>query len=120
MAEKILVVDDDPALSELVAYNLRGDGYEIVMAGDGQEGLRLFYAERPDLVILDVAMPRMDGYQVCQRIREMTDTPIIMLTARGQEEDIIRGLDLGADDYVTKPFQVSVLSARVRATLRRA
>jgi two-component system KDP operon response regulator KdpE len=120
MPEKILVVDDDPMLSELVAYNLQADGYEVVTAGDGQEGLRQFYSERPDLVILDVAMPKLDGYQVCQRIREMSDTPVIMLTARGQEEEIIRGLDLGADDYITKPFQVTVLSARVRATLRRA
>ena len=120
MAEKVLVVDDDPMLAELVAYNLRAEGYEVVTAADGQEGLRQFYAERPDLVILDVAMPKLDGYQVCQRIREMSDTPVIMLTARGQEEEIIRGLDLGADDYITKPFQVNVLSARVRATLRRA
>lgn len=120
MQEKILVVDDDPMLSELVAYNLKADDYEVVTAADGQEGLRQFYAERPDLVILDIAMPKLDGYQVCQRIREMSDTPVIMLTAKGQEEEIIRGLDLGADDYITKPFQVSVLSARVRATLRRA
>jgi two-component system KDP operon response regulator KdpE len=120
MNDKILLVDDDPSLLELIQYNLEGEGFQVVTAKDGQAGVRLFFTDRPDLVILDVAMPKLDGYQVCERIREMSDTPVIMLTARGREEDIIKGLDLGADDYLTKPFRVNELLARVRATLRRA
>lgn len=120
MNDKILLVDDDPSLLELIQYNLEGEGFRVVTAKDGQAGVRLFFTDRPDLVILDVAMPKLDGYQVCERIREMSDTPVIMLTARGREEDIIKGLDLGADDYLTKPFRVNELLARVRATLRRA
>ncbi|MGD9100532.1 MAG: response regulator, partial [Anaerolineae bacterium] len=120
MSDKILIVDDDPSLLELAQYNLEAEGYRVIMAKDGVEGLRLAYAKRPDLLILDVMMPKMDGYQVCQRVREMSDVPIIMLTARGREEDIIKGLDLGADDYLTKPFRIGELLARVRATLRRS
>ena len=120
MNDKILLVDDDPSLLELIQYNLEGEGFQVMTAKDGQAGVRLFFTDRPDLVILDVAMPKLDGYQVCERIREMSDTPVIMLTARGREEDIIKGLDLGADDYLTKPFRVNELLARVRATLRRA
>jgi two-component system KDP operon response regulator KdpE len=120
VSDKILIVDDDPSLLELAQYNLEAEGYRVIMAKDGVEGLRLAYAKRPDLLILDVMMPKMDGYQVCQRVREMSDVPIIMLTARGREEDIIKGLDLGADDYLTKPFRVGELLARVRATLRRS
>lgn len=120
MGDKILIVDDDPNLVELIQYNLEGEGYEVIAARDGQEGMRLFFTDRPDLVVLDIAMPKLDGYQVCQRIREMASTPVIMLTAKGREEDIIKGLDLGADDYLTKPFRLGELLARVRATLRRA
>lgn len=120
MTNKILIVDDDPMLSELISYNLESEGYTIVRAGDGREGLRKFEAEAPDLVILDVSMPKLDGWQVCERIRAVSDTPVMMLTAQGREEDVIRGLDLGADDYLTKPFQVRVLLARIRAALRRA
>ncbi len=120
MSDKILVVDDDASLLELAQYNLEAEEYQVVTAENGIDGLRLMYSERPDLVILDVMMPKLDGYQVCQRVREMSDVPIIMLTARGREEDIIKGLDLGADDYLTKPFRVGELLARVRATLRRA
>ena len=120
MHDKVLVVDDDPALAELVAYNLTTEGYTPVVAHDGQDGLRKFHAERPHLVILDVTMPNLSGFDVCQRIREMSDVPVIMLTAQGREEDIIRGLDLGADDYVTKPFKVNEFLARVRSTMRRA
>ncbi len=120
MTDKILIVDDDPSLLELAQYNLEAEGYKIMTAKDGIEGMRLMYAEQPDLIILDVMMPKMDGYQVCQRVREMSDVPVIMLTARGREEDIVKGLDLGADDYLTKPFRVGELLARVRATLRRA
>jgi DNA-binding response OmpR family regulator len=120
MANKILIVDDDPMLSELISYNLESEGYAIVRAGDGWEGLRLFREEEPDLVILDVSMPKLNGWEVCERIRATSDTPVMMLTAQGREEDVIRGLDLGADDYLTKPFQVRILLARIRAALRRA
>lgn len=118
--EKVLVVDDDPSLSELLSYNLEAAGYEVLTARDGQDGLRKFYAERPELIVLDVTMPRLNGYEVCQRVREMSDVPIIMLTAQGREEDVIRGLDMGADDYITKPFQLKVFLARVRSNLRRS
>lgn len=120
MSDKILIVDDDPNLIELMQYNLKGEGYEVIVARDGLEGVKAFFTNRPDIVVLDIAMPKLDGYQVCQRIREMTSTPVIMLTAKGHEEDIIKGLDVGADDYITKPFRVGELLARVRATLRRA
>lgn len=121
MSDIILVIDDDPMVLELVGYNLRGSGYNIITASDGQEGIRAFHKNQPQLVILDIAMPRLDGYEVCQRIREVANTPIIMLTAQGRyEEDIIKGLDLGADDYMIKPFKVGELLARVRSALRRA
>lgn len=119
MPNKILIVDDDPMLSELIGYNLEGEGYTIVRAQDGREGLAKFETEQPDLVILDVSMPKLNGWEVCERIRAVSDTPVMMLTAQGREEDIVRGLDLGADDYLTKPFQVRVLLARIRAALRR-
>ncbi|MEM7029665.1 MAG: response regulator transcription factor [Chloroflexota bacterium] len=120
MNDKILVVDDDPNLVELIHFNLEADGYNVVTAIDGQKGIQAFYQARPDLVVLDVSMPKLDGYEVCQRVREVSNTPVIMLTAMGREEDIIKGLDLGADDYLTKPFRIGELLARVRATLRRA
>jgi DNA-binding response OmpR family regulator len=117
---KILVVDDDPTLSELICYSLETEGYRVIVAGDGQEGVRKFYESRPDLVILDVSMPKLDGFEVMRRVREMSDTPVIMLTAQGQENDVVRGLDLGADDYMTKPFRLGELLARIRSNLRRA
>lgn len=120
MSTRILVVDDDPVLSELVSYILRAEGYEAIVANDGEEGLRKFQATQPDLVVLDVTMPEMDGFEVCKRIRAVSNTPVIMLTAQGSEDAIVRGLDLGADDYVTKPFQLKPFMARVRANLRRA
>jgi len=120
MNDKILIIDDNPVLVELIQYNLEEEGYEVSTARNGQEGIRSFFMNRPDLLILDLMMPKMNGYEVCKRIREMAETPIIMLTAKGREEDVIRGLDLGADDYLTKPFRVGVLLARVRAVLRRA
>ena len=120
MNDKILIIDDDPVLVELIQYNLEEEGYQVSTARNGQEGIRLFFTNRPDVVILDLMMPKLNGYEVCKRIREMADTPIIMLTAKGREEDIIQGLDLGADDYLTKPFRVRILLARVRAVLRRA
>ncbi len=119
MGEKILIVDDDPISVELVEHGLNRAGYEIITASDGQEALRAFFSNQPDLVILDISMPKLSGYEVCQRIREMSNTPIIMLTALGREQDIVKGLDLGADDYLTKPFRVGELLARIRANLRR-
>jgi two-component system, OmpR family, KDP operon response regulator KdpE len=120
MADKILVVDDDIVLAELVSYNLEAEGFQVIMAKDGQEGLRRFHSDRPDLVLLDVTMPKLNGWDVCQRIRELSDVPIIMMTAQGREQDVVRGFDLGADDYITKPFRVKEFTARVRANLRRA
>lgn len=117
---RILIVDDDPVLLRVASYNLEQEGYEVFTAPDGQAGLRAVFEHRPDLVILDVMMPRLDGFETCRRIRELTNVPILMLTARQQDEDIIRGLELGADDYLVKPFVIGVLIARVKALLRRA
>jgi two-component system KDP operon response regulator KdpE len=117
---KVLVVDDDPALLPLIEYTFAREDYEVHCASDGKEALRQFFAHQPDLVILDIMMPRMDGWETCRRIREVSDVPIVMLTARGQDEDVIRGLEYGADDYLTKPFSIKVLVAHARAVLRRA
>jgi len=116
---RVLVVDDDPALAEVVARYLRRDGYEVDYAADGATGLERALATLPDLVVLDLMMPGMDGFEVCRRLRRTTAIPVVMLTARGEETDRITGLDLGADDYVTKPFSPGELAARVRAVLRR-
>jgi DNA-binding response OmpR family regulator len=116
----ILVADDDPQLLRLVTRNLQFEDYEVLPVSDGQQALEQIEAQRPDLVLLDVMMPKMDGFTVCHRVREFSAVPIILVTARGQEQDKIRGLDLGADDYLTKPFSVDELLARVRAVLRRA
>jgi two-component system KDP operon response regulator KdpE len=115
----ILVIDDDKLTSRVISDQLTKDGYIVHIAPDGQEGLRQMYAHRPDLIILDLMMPKMDGWTTCRRIREVSNVPIIMLTAKDRPQDIIRGLDEGADEYVTKPFEVAVLGARVRAVLRR-
>jgi len=121
MAKKILVIDDDPAFVRLVEQVLARKGYEVLKAGSGQEGLRLLFHQRPDIVLLDVAMPGMDGWQTCRRIRDVCDIPIIMLTGQyNAEQDIVRGLDYGADDYLIKPVGNKELVARVRAVLRRA
>lgn len=118
--QKILVVDDDPVFLRLVERVLTGEGYQIIKASDGQEGLRFLFSARPDLVLLDVVMPGMDGWQLCQRIREVTDVPVIMLTGKQQaEEDIVRGLESGADEYLFKPVGNKELAARVKAALRR-
>jgi DNA-binding response OmpR family regulator len=116
----VLVADDDPHLLRLMTRNLQFEGYEVIPVSDGQQALEQIEAQRPDLVLLDVMMPKLDGFTVCHRTREFSAVPIILVTARGQEEDKIRGLDLGADDYLTKPFSVVELLARVRAVLRRA
>src|SRR5438309_3682695 len=116
----IVAADDDPQLLRLVTRNLQFEGYEVIPASNGQQALELIEQHVLDLVVLDVMMPKMDGFTVCQRVREFSSVPIIIVTARGQDQDKVRGLDLGADDYLTKPFSVEELAARVRAVLRRA
>ena len=119
MKEKVLVVDDDAELLSLTETWLRNTGYEPLTARDGVEGVQLVYSGRPDLVLLDVRMPRMDGWEVCRRIREMCDIPIIMVSVNGQKADLLRGFSLGVDDYITKPFHFPELVARVQSVLRR-
>lgn len=116
----ILLIDDDRTLLQLLGKYLEQAGHQVSTADDGKEGLRTLYANHPDLVILDVMMPELDGWQVCERIREMSDVPVIMLTARGEEEDKLKGFQLGVDDYVTKPFSFAELTARIGAVLSRA
>src|SRR5215472_13349495 len=116
----ILAADDDPQLLRLITRNLQLEGYDVLAASDGLQALELIENNAPDLVLLDVMMPRMDGFTVCYRVREFSSVPIIIITARGQDQDKVRGLDLGADDYLTKPFSVDELLARVRAVLRRS
>ena len=120
VSNKILVVDDERSITDLIEYNLRRNGYEVAVAQDGRQALRMAQTEQPDLVILDLMLPGMDGLDVCRALRRESSTPIIMLTARGEEVDRVVGLELGADDYVTKPFSVRELMARVKAVLRRA
>ena len=117
---RLLVVDDDADIRELVRELLERAGHEVVEAAEGAEALRVFYAERPDLVMLDVSMPVLDGWQTLERIRELSEVPVVMLTARDSELDKVRGLRAGADDYVTKPFGRQELLARVEAHLRRS
>jgi DNA-binding response OmpR family regulator len=117
---RILVVDDDPTVSEVVARYLERDGYDVETVADGRVALDRALAEPPDLVVLDLMLPGVDGLEVCRRLRALAPVPIVILTARGQESDRIVGLDLGADDYVSKPFSTKELVARVRAVLRRA
>lgn len=117
---KILAVDDDRELLGLIGFALRQVGYLVIEAADGNEGLSAFEREQPDLVILDINLPGASGFEVCRRIREQSATPIMMLTVRSSEEDEVKGLDLGADDYLTKPFSPRALLARVRALLRRS
>jgi DNA-binding response OmpR family regulator len=118
--QKILVVDDDPELRKLVEAILKSLEFTVYLASSGEDGLKQAYSVHPDLVILDVNMPGMDGYEVCSRLREFSSFPILMLTARSQENDILRGFNAGVDDYLGKPFKKAELEARVRALLRRA
>lgn len=120
MATRILIVDDEPRYLRLLEANLLTKEYEVFTATDGEEALESFSANPVDLILLDVMLPRMDGFAVCQRIRQFSNVPIIMLTAKGEEQDRVRGLDVGADDYLVKPFSAMELLARVRAVLRRA
>ncbi|HUH08586.1 MAG TPA: response regulator transcription factor [Egibacteraceae bacterium] len=116
---KILLVEDEPSLAEALEYALASEGFEVALAADGAESLAVWERERPDLVLLDVMLPGLSGTEVCKRIRAVSSVPIIMLTARDTEIDRVVGLELGADDYVTKPFSTRELTARIRAVLRR-
>ena len=116
---RILAVDDEPLYQHLLRVNLEKEGYEVVTAGNGEDALEMVTSRHPDLVIMDVMMPRLDGITTCERIRQFSTLPIIILTARGEESDRVRGLNAGADDYVVKPFSATELVARVRAVLRR-
>jgi two-component system KDP operon response regulator KdpE len=116
----VLVVDDEVSILRYVGGGLRSEGYEVVCASNGQEALHLAEEQNPTLVVLDIMMPKLDGFEVCRRLREWSQVPIIMLSARGDEQDKVKCLDLGADDYITKPFGAAELLARVRAVLRRS
>jgi DNA-binding response OmpR family regulator len=119
-APRILLVDDEHAIQTLLSYPLEKDGYDVVCASDGREALARFAEGTFDLVVLDVMMPRMDGFEVCRRLRAKSTVPIIMLTARAEEVDKVVGLELGADDYITKPFSMREFRSRIKAALRRA
>lgn len=120
MPERILVVDDEESIVQLIAYNLRRAGYDVISALNGEDGLALARSEQPDLVILDLMLPGMDGFDVCKELRRETELPILMLTARGEEIDRVIGFEIGADDYVVKPFSPRELVGRVKAILRRS
>jgi DNA-binding response OmpR family regulator len=120
MVKRILVVDDEPRYVRLMEANLISEGYDVTKAYDGQSAVEMVADTQPDLVLLDVMMPGLDGFGACERIREFSSTPIIMVTAKGEEQDRVRGLDVGADDYIVKPFSATEVLARVRAVLRRA
>jgi len=117
---RILLVDDEQAVQTLLTYPLRRDGYEVIAAGDGHEALRRFAEQRFDLVVLDLMLPKLDGIEVCRRMRSRSQVPIIMLTAKGDEIDKVVGLEMGADDYITKPFSMREFRSRVKAALRRS
>jgi DNA-binding response OmpR family regulator len=120
MREKILVVEDDAEFLNLTSTWLQNAGYEVLTAGDGAEGMRRVYSSRPDLVLLDANIPKMDGWEVCRRIRDMSDIPVLMVTVNGQKSDRLKGFTLGADDYITKPVDFHELIARMQAVLRRS
>lgn len=117
---KVLIVDDDLALADVVSFTMRRAGFEVVTAYDGQAALDRWDDENPDLIILDLNLPKLDGLKVCQRIRSQADTPIIILSVRGEEDDVVSGLEIGADDYIIKPFSPRQLVARADAVLRRS
>ncbi len=119
MDKTILVVEDEMAIADILVFNLQREGYRTLVANDGPEGLRLALTGAPDLVLLDVMLPGMDGFEVCRKVRETSQVPILMLTAREEEADKVMGLELGADDYITKPFSMRELMARVKANIRR-
>jgi DNA-binding response OmpR family regulator len=115
----IMLVDDEESIQKLLTYPLERDGYRVVQARDGEEALDVFARERPDLVLLDLALPKLDGLEVCRRLRSQSTVPILMLTARDDEIDKVLGLEIGADDYITKPFSIRELRSRIRAAMRR-
>ncbi|MBQ7793370.1 MAG: response regulator transcription factor [Clostridia bacterium] len=115
----VLIVEDDPNIVDILKFNFEKEGYNILVATDGASGLEYAISGNPDLILLDVMLPRMDGFEVCRKVREKSNVPIIMLTAREEEVDKVLGLELGADDYITKPFSIRELTARVKANLRR-
>lgn len=117
--KKILIVEDEKDISEIIAYNIQRQGYEVETAYDGEMGLQKALTGEFDLILLDVMLPKMDGFQICKKVREKLETPIIILTAREEETDKITGLDLGADDYMTKPFSIGELNSRIKANIRR-
>ncbi|PKO07412.1 MAG: DNA-binding response regulator [Chloroflexi bacterium HGW-Chloroflexi-3] len=119
MVEKILIVEDEISLQETLAYNLKKQGYDVVIAGDGPSALESVRSSKPDLILLDIMLPGMDGFEVCRKLRSEVSTPVLMLTARDDEIDRVVGLEVGADDYLTKPFSMRELIARVKAMLRR-
>ncbi len=119
MGKKVLVVEDETAIAEIIAFNLMREDFDVEIAYTGTDGLAMVQAQMPDLILLDVMLPGVDGFEVCRRIRQDSDVPIIMLTAREGESDKVMGLELGADDYVTKPFSMRELMARVKANVRR-
>ena len=120
MAKRILLVDDEPLILKGLRFTLEQEGYEILTAADGEEALQVFFEQPVDLVLLDVMLPKLDGIQVCQRIRESSNVPILMLTAKGEDMDKILGLEYGADDYIAKPFNILEVKARIKAIMRRA
>lgn len=120
MKKTLLIVEDDTELNKMIAAALQRRGFDVLSATHGRQALQIAYEAHPDLVILDVMMPEIDGFQVCQRLREMSDVPIVFLTAKAEEEDLVRGFSLGADDYVKKPFSLTELEMRIRAVLNRA
>lgn len=120
MAKNILVVEDEKAIADILVFNLQREGYEVYEANDGAKGLELAMNKSPDLILLDVMLPQMDGFEVCKKIRQTSQVPILMLTAREEEADKVLGLELGADDYITKPFSMRELMARVKANIRRS
>jgi DNA-binding response OmpR family regulator len=117
---EVLIVDDDRVLADVLAFTVRREGFQVAQAFDGEAALQRWGRDQPDMIILDVNLPRLDGFSVCQRIRERGDTPILLLTVRDDEEDILHGLEVGADDYITKPFSPRQLVARMHTVLRRA
>ena len=119
MDTKLLIVDDDPNIREMLTLYLEKEGYQVKTANDGAEGLHYFKIYEPDLVLLDIMMPKKDGWQVCREIREISPKPVIMITAKGEVFDKVLGLELGADDFIVKPFDMKELSARIKAVLRR-
>ena len=119
MGKKVLIIEDDSNISELLRLYMEKDGFSVTIAGDGKAGLEAFEKDKPDLILLDIMMPVLDGWSVCREIRGVSNVPIIMLTAKGETLDRVTGLEMGADDYIVKPFEVSELMARIHAVMRR-